>query len=203
MSNEECRMIIEASEKTGFESRNFEENNKDSASCIAWSHELTKAIYERLQNDCLLTKSYYDSGLGIVLDDINFDNQVVNYYGNIDCINPSIRVERYKSGQHLKIHRDGCVLVCCKENTYTIHAIIIYLNDDYINGYTRFAKSNKPTNPDDLYEFIDLKGSTGDALIFRHEILHTGGFVSNGTKYILRLDAAYKLEYKKLNLKRL
>jgi len=194
LSKEECKMIIEASEKTGFESRKFEGYNKDSSSCVVWSPEFTNAIYERMGKECLYERTYYDSGLGIVLDDINFENQVVKYYGKIDCINPSVRVERYHPGQHLKIHRDGCVRVNEKENIYTVYAIIVYLNDDYEDGYTRFAKNKNPKDPKDLYEFIDVKGKTGDALIFRHEILHTGGYVSSGTKYILRLDAAYCLE---------
>jgi len=186
-------MLIEASEKTGFEGRKFEGNNQDSSSCVVWSPQLTNAIYERMGKNCFYERSYYDSGLGIVLDDIDFENQIVKYYGEIDCINPSVRVERYYGGQHLKIHRDGCVLVNGKEDTFTVFAIIVYLNDDYEDGFTRFAKNKNPVDLMELYEFIDVKGMRGDALVFRHEILHSGGNVKNGVKYILRLDAGYRL----------
>jgi len=194
LTPEECKIIIEASEETGFETRKFEGGNHDSASCVVWSPQLTNAIFERMGELSFYERTYYDSGLGIVLDDIDFENQIIQYHGLIDCINPSVRVERYYGGQHLKIHRDGCVLVNGKEKTFTVYAIIVYLNDDYEEGYTRFSKSKNPKDLKDLYEFIDVKGKRGDALVFRHEILHAGGNVKNGAKYILRLDAAYRLE---------
>ena len=192
LNKEECEEIIKAAEKTGFEFRNFEANGKDSASAVALSQLLADSLYQRISKFAPQI-SYFDAGLGVVLNDFVYDNQLVKYYGELVGINPSIRVERYEKGQQLKMHRDGLVLVKDLLNTYTVYAILIYLNDDYDEGFTRFAVSKTPKNPNDLYEYRDLKGKIGDALVFRHEFLHCGGTVANGVKYVLRLDFAYRL----------
>jgi len=193
LSPEECEQLIFISEKIGFEQRQFEGNRMDSSSCVVWCPELADAIFTRLQPH-LLPESYFDGGLGVCLEDIDFDNQVITHWGTLDSCNPSVRVERYDSGQHLKVHRDGCVLVKGKQHTYTVYAVLIYLNRGYEGGCTQFVTSKTPVSPNDLYSFIDLHGSTGDALLFRHELIHKGGTVTNGRKYVLRLDIAYKLK---------
>ena len=133
------------------------------------------------------------------MNDLRFyssgNNQEIECYGKLKCLNTSCRIEKYKTKQHLKIHRDGCVLVSGTKDTFTVYAVLIYLNDDFEGGNTRFCIDIDP-NPKDgkyPYSFLDAKGNIGDALVFRHEILHKGGTVEQGTKYILRLDAAYQM----------
>ena len=133
------------------------------------------------------------------MNDLNYyssdNNQTIECFGDLVSLNTSCRIEKYKRKEHLKIHRDGCVLVPNTTDTFTVYAIVIYLNDDFKDGNTRFCIDINP-NPKDgkyPYSFLDVRGNIGDALVFRHEILHKGGSVHDGTKYILRLDAAYKL----------
>ena len=123
------------------------------------------------------------------------NNQTIECHGNLNCLNTSCRIERYKYKQHLKVHRDGTVLVPNTKDVYTVYAVLIYLNDDYVGGNTRFCIDIDPQPKVGKYpySFLDVKGNTGDALVFRHEILHKGGSVEKETKYILRLDAAYKV----------
>ena len=122
-------------------------------------------------------------------------NQVIESFGILSCLNTSCRIEKYGPLQHLKVHRDACVRVSGQRESYTVYAIVIYLNDGYTGGYTRFCDKVDPHPKDGKfpYSFIDVKGNMGDALVFRHEILHKGGVVEKGMKYILRLDAAYRL----------
>ena len=192
-TKDECKNIIEAAENTGFEYRQFEGENKDSASCVVESKDFAACVFDRIKH-IVPEKSYYDAGLGIVLSDLNSDELIINYWGQLTTINSSIRVERYNSNQRLKMHRDGLVAVKDQPQTYTIFAVLIYLNDEYEGGFTRFAVSKNPKNPMDLYEYLDLKANTGSALVFRHEILHAGSPITNdATKYILRLDLGYKI----------
>jgi len=195
LSKEECQAIIQAAEKTGFHQRQFEGQGQDSASCVVDCPPFAQAIFERI-SDLLPAKSHYDAGLGLVVRDLDLDDLVISHFGSLVGLNTSVRVERYRTNQRLKMHRDG--LVSCKyhgPNTFTIFALLIYLNDDYQGGFTRFALSKSPKDPMDLYEFEDVRGRTGDALLFRHEILHAGSPIhsANSSKYVLRLDLAYKL----------
>jgi len=111
----ECARVIQAAEHTGFEERKFEGYGKDSSSCVVWCPQLAQAIFERLQRpiegSLLPRRSYYDASPGVRLDQIDFANQDITFWGKLVGCNPSCRVERYRLGQHLKIHRDGAVLV--------------------------------------------------------------------------------------------
>jgi hypothetical protein len=68
--------------------------------------------------------------------------------------------------------------------------------EDYEGAPTRFAisRSIEEAKEGEAYPFLDVFGETGTALIFRHELMHTGGRVCSGRKYILRLDLAYDLD---------
>ena len=62
----------------------------------------------------------------------------------------------------------------------------------HTDGYTEFCEKLDETGKD-IYKYLRVKGEIGDALVFRHEILHRGGIISNGNKYVLRMDAGYKV----------
>lgn len=56
---------------------------------------------------------------------------------------------------------------------------IIYLNDDFEQGYTEFA-----------WEKVLPKA--GMALVFPHKLSHRATSTVNGTKYVLRTDVMYQ-----------
>lgn len=198
LSPTECAAVIRAAEATGFKGRKFEGKGKDSASCVVWSPALAAALYSRLltMQEPPPRVSYFDSSPGVCLDEVDFDTQDVKHWGEWVGVNPSVRVERYNPDQHLKIHRDGAVLIKHPDGfdtqTYTVHAVLVYLNTSYEAGMTDFVIS-RVGGDHGGYKFGSVKGAVGDGLIFRHEFLHRGGTVSRGTKYILRLDLAYQL----------
>ena len=55
---------------------------------------------------------------------------------------------------------------------------MIYLNHAYEGAATRF-------------ESLAVEGRRGMALVFEHGLIHEGGEVSKGLKYVLRSDVMY------------
>jgi hypothetical protein len=91
-------------------------------------------------------------------------------------LNERFRFYRYAPGQKFSWHSDAPFR---RENgELSLLTFMIYLNDTYKGGATRF-------------ETLALQGQTGMALIFEHGLIHEGGEVSQGLKYVLRSDVMY------------
>jgi prolyl 4-hydroxylase len=91
-------------------------------------------------------------------------------------LNERFRYYRYRTGQKFALHRDGAFL---RENGEKSRlTCILYLNDDFTGGET--AVEGRVVEP-----------RQGMVLIFRHEFLHEGRPVLDGTKYVLRTDVMY------------
>lgn len=92
-------------------------------------------------------------------------------------VNEQFRFYKYTSNQRFKRHIDGRF----KRNEQEESRItfMIYLNDDYQGGETKF---------DD----VTIQPKTGTALCFIHEQKHEGCSVPEGTKYVLRSDVMYR-----------
>lgn len=68
--------------------------------------------------------------------------------------------------------------------------VMIYLNDDFKGGETRFMELDYPYKTT-----ISIKPRTGDIIIFEQDdnrLFHEGCKVESGIKYILRTDALYQ-----------
>jgi predicted 2-oxoglutarate/Fe(II)-dependent dioxygenase YbiX len=91
-------------------------------------------------------------------------------------LNERFRYYRYRPGQKFVWHRDGAFRRDNGEESKL--TCIIYLNDDFVGGET--AVKDRVVKP-----------SQGMALIFRHEFLHEGRPVLDGTKYVLRTDVMF------------
>lgn len=92
-------------------------------------------------------------------------------------LNERFRFYRYESDQRFKRHIDGRHQKNLLEQSRI--TFMIYLNDDFEGGETKF----------DEVEIIPKKGA---ALCFIHEQKHEGCPVQNGSKYVLRSDIMYK-----------
>ena len=55
---------------------------------------------------------------------------------------------------------------------------MIYLNDGYEGGATRF-------------DSLSVDGRAGRALVFAHGLIHEGSEVTRGMKYVLRSDVMF------------
>lgn len=94
-------------------------------------------------------------------------------------LSPHFRFYRYSPGQKFNMHKDGKQTLSGQQ---TLMTILVYLNQEYIGGATRFRQ-------DDL----TINASTGSALIFEHQLWHQGTPIISGTKYILRTDVIFSL----------
>ncbi|MEM7038389.1 MAG: 2OG-Fe(II) oxygenase [Bacteroidota bacterium] len=91
-------------------------------------------------------------------------------------LNELFRLYRYFPGQRFKMHVDGAYVR--NPNEASALTFLIYLNEDFAGGATRFL--NHVVQP-----------KTGMALCFVHSIAHEGKEVFRGTKYVLRTDVMY------------
>ena len=90
----------------------------------------------------------------------------------------TLQILRYGPAQRYRPHLDAIPALANQR----ILTVIVYLNDDYTGGETRFLKSG-----------LTVKGRTGDALLFRNVLSngrpdpaseHEGCPISSGTKYL-------------------
>ncbi|MFC4633429.1 prolyl hydroxylase family protein [Dokdonia ponticola] len=94
-------------------------------------------------------------------------------------LNERFRFYRYEAGQRFKRHIDGRF----KRNDTEESRItfMIYLNDNYIGGETRFND-------------VTIQPRKGRALFFIHEQKHESRPITDGVKYVLRSDVMYTIQ---------
>ncbi|MBC7554066.1 MAG: 2OG-Fe(II) oxygenase [Taibaiella sp.] len=94
-------------------------------------------------------------------------------------LNELFRFYKYGPGQSFKKHTDQSFVR--NEQEASFYTLLIYLNDDFTGGDTRF---------DDVV----IKPALGSALIFLHSLEHAGSTVKKGVKYVLRTDIMFRLK---------
>jgi len=94
-------------------------------------------------------------------------------------LNERLRFYRYRPGQRFEPHMDHWHRP--NEFQITLHTVLVYFNDDFEGGETRFL------------EQIDrvLQPRRGMVAIFQHKIRHEGCEVRTGRKYAMRTDVIY------------
>ena len=91
-------------------------------------------------------------------------------------LNERFRFYRYAPGQKFAWHSDGPFQ---RENgEISLLTFMIYLNDGYRGGATRF-------------EWTEVEGKAGMALVFEHGLTHEGAELTEGLKYVLRSDVMF------------
>lgn len=172
---EECKEFIERSEKIGYEESKIrvrfgtdvtEVMNKDvrdNERVVFDDKELADSLFERV-------KQYLPQELDEAKE------------WELLGLNERFRFYRYKDGQQFKQHKDGSFVR--NDNEVSKVTMMIYLNEEFECGSTRFVLEN---------EYVEPK--TGKLLLFRHGMLHAGVPVYNGIKYVLRTDVMYKRKF--------
>jgi prolyl 4-hydroxylase len=91
-------------------------------------------------------------------------------------LNERFRFYRYAPDQRFSWHADAPF---ARDNgELSLLTFMIYLNDNYQGGETRFQS-------------LSVHGKSGMALVFEHGLLHEGAAVTEGTKYVLRSDIMF------------
>lgn len=90
---------------------------------------------------------------------------------------PYFRFYKYQPGQKFNFHKDGQKQY---EGSTSFYTVLVYLNDCDQGGATLFRENN-----------IKVQPSRGSILLFKHDLWHSGGEISEGLKYVLRTDLLY------------
>ena len=71
---------------------------------------------------------------------------------------------------------------------------MLYLNDDFEGGCTNFfgEEQRHYVRPKEENVIKKVKGRAGMALVFNSQLLHDGGVLEGGEKYIMRSEVMYR-----------
>jgi hypothetical protein len=194
LTKEECHELIKLGEGK-YESikDEFTEKVRDCQRFLLMDDKLSKSIWQRVgkfveEDRC--TKGARPFGFGVEGD------------WKAKSINECFRFIKYPKGSKgFKPHRDACYVE--NENRRSIMTIIIYLNDNYENGYTVFHKPKIQRNKWNTVseemgkgseEVFRYKPKAGSCIIFNHNMIHEGTEVIGGDKYIIRNDVIFERE---------
>ena len=199
----ETNNIIKQSEIIGFEHLSY--RNSDRLIGLDSNHLLCQTLSDRLShsieqiNELKPVRPY------------GFNSYNINWLKNKSSdINPCIRINKYiNSG--FDYHRDAQLTV--SELVKSNYTLLIYLNDDFDDGYTKFIinsdlnQQNQQINSTytvnnevkqilkSKHQIFRIKPKRGRAIIFDQRLIHMGE-LNIGTKYILRTDLIVSGEYK-------
>ena len=97
-------------------------------------------------------------------------------------LNSRLRMYRYAPGQRFAPHMDHWYRP--DDRRITLHSVLVYFNDDFSGGETRFLEPIERT-------IIPRRGA---ALVFQHKLRHEGCVVHSGRKYAMRSDLIYEAD---------
>lgn len=185
MSPRECRALIEAAGSLGF-----------THSGLAVGDDLYRVNLAVRNN------------LRVVIDDLALSSALwlrmkscvdLQYEGSsVVGLNWRFRVYQYSQGQRFFPHVDVRTPL---RNGTTLFSVVIYLNDRFEGGETRFyEKKDKASRRgegrgrkfNNRLKYA-LRPAPGDAVVFDHLLLHEGSEVTSGVKYAVRSDLIYQL----------
>ncbi|MEZ4447841.1 MAG: 2OG-Fe(II) oxygenase [Nannocystaceae bacterium] len=95
-------------------------------------------------------------------------------------VNERLRFYRYRPGQRFLPHMDHWYRP--SEARVTLHTILVYFNDDFDGGETRFIEPLEAL----------VAPRPGRAAIFQHKLRHEGAEVRRGVKYAMRTDLIFE-----------
>ena len=179
LSEEECKRVIEATEKRGYATalvnvgmgkQVLMDDYRKSDRFMSDDKEFARVLLERLRNTDLFPETMHRK--------------------EVSCLNERLRFLRYYKGGFFGQHNDGCfVRPDGSERSYV--TLQLYLNTPEKGGATTFFyvrdKEGKPLAEVPVYP------QPGKALIFQHNISHEGSLLEEGVKYAMRTDVMYSL----------
>ena len=192
LSLEECKNLIQATEKIGYISvAGFDKEVRSNSRCRTLDSGMSSAM---------LTRIYDHVPQTLIIDGLRW-----NLSGFLD----NWRYCKYNKGEHFSPHYDGSK----KFSTYemSVFTVNIYLNEGFAGGGTRFymdCVENAPENNFDVAGPVThvVQPKQGSALIFNHcnkGYLHDGEqFVPTDAaqaKYIMRADLVYAIDVNDLD----
>jgi len=169
-SYEECNNLIIYSEKIGYvqassyidkyKKEHFFLEIRKSLRCIVDDINFAKILYKRIAH--IIPNNYKDMTF---------------------CeINPRFRFLKYTDGDHFAKHTDEHYKN--DKNEISLITVLIYLNDNYEGGNTKFLFDNDNE--------ISIIPKIGLICLMDQNILHEVPKLINGVKYVIRTELMYK-----------
>lgn len=165
LSTEECVEYIALSEEIGYEMAKV--NTEGGQRVLTQVRNNNRAFYKSEE----LAQLLWEKAKPFVPEKIGSSIAI--------GLNELFRFYRYQPGQQFRGHFDQSYIRNESEASYV--TFMLYLNDDFEGGETTFQE-------------IWIEPKQGTALIFMHNLYHSGGEVTKGIKYVLRTDVMYRLE---------
>ncbi len=197
LSNEECKRIVDLSEKLGY----LEDAAVSLPRAIRHNDSFTWVVDDDT-NDIIWQRCQQQ------LEDTHEYNA-----GKRACgINSRFRFYRYGPGDYFAPHTDGSwpgsrvidgeLIANAYNDRWSQLTFLLFLSENYEGGATRFYLSpdnpaRPASNPDDAI-IIDVRTPIGGALCFPHGVhplhcMHASQKISAGIKYIIRSDILFDL----------
>lgn len=201
LTSNECDEIVEQFSGECFESmtEKYTQQTRNNSRLIILDDRLGRTLWRRLKFDHKLTKLVRQT------QPLGFN---VQGQWKLNGINPAMRINKYKQDQFFAPHKDA--QYAPSGDRRSLLSLIIYLNDDYKQGQTKFYFPRQIPTSDikgltikeeikaynglvNGYECITLEPKKGYAVLFSHNLLHEAlsPLTDDNTNYeriILRTD---------------
>ncbi|KAL9654690.1 hypothetical protein ABK040_006752 [Willaertia magna] len=218
LSEEECKIIIDHAEQTGFktvpptggrqlvwsgiEASNVRNNQRiieeHTEFTIEWSNKILQRIKQELSSDLEFRFDILPTEVNAA--DVCPTREKAKEW-KISSVSDKFRMYKYEKKQHFLMHFDGTnrrLSTKLNEDLKPMEqfveqsflTMLIYLNNVEEGGDTQFFDNLTKV------ETFNIKPKRGSAVIFLHELLHQGNDVLKGCKYLLRTDICYKKKRK-------
>lgn len=180
LTSDECDEIVKNLSKKYFEemSNKYDSQTRNNSRLVIIDDRLGRTLWRRLKFSNKLPKLIENT------KPLGFN---VQGEWKMSGINPAMRINKYKKDQFFAPHKDAQYAPSGDERS--LFSLIIYLNDYYKQGETKFyfPKSQPKSNIKGLtikeeiqaygglengYECITLKPKKGYAVLFTHNLLH-------------------------------
>jgi hypothetical protein len=198
---QECQEILKNAKKYGFSSlsNTYSKDQRDSSRLCIFDENLSSTLWYRLEKIIGQISNNKTHPFG-------FD---VNGVWKPVFINNCFRLSKYeKDSIGFKPHFDS--QFSGSFHLKSIFSLVIYLNDDFKGGKTKFYSKKNPqidlknfkglTLKEEIklnggmesYDSKSIKPIVGNGMMFNHDILHSGEKIKEGTKFVLRTDVVFQ-----------
>ncbi|CAF1367586.1 unnamed protein product, partial [Didymodactylos carnosus] len=212
LTSNECDEILTKINEETFEnmSDKYDIRKRNSSRLIVMDDQLARTLWRRLKFSNKLTKLVQNSTpLGF-----NVQGEWV-----MSGVNPAMRLNKYKDGDYFSPHRDAQYAPSGDERS--LLSLLIYLNDNYEEGETKFYFPKQSPNADvkgltmteeinsygglvNGFDCTELKPKKGFAVLFTHHLIHEAtppemiDPLHQTERLVLRTDVLVKRKHKPL-----
>jgi hypothetical protein len=187
LSHDECRNVIKQAEKFGLRSCGIRKIRVTDR-VMVMGEDVAELLFERARPYLSDIEVWRCGGQkwpkGIP------DNAKTGLWTPVG-LNPCFRVCKYEARGFFLPHKDGGFRY--NDDHLSLKTFMIYLNDDFAGAPTNFfTQSQRTYEPPDASKVIyELRPRRGSCVVFNHGLVHDGGVLHKGVKYILRTEVMY------------